>query len=409
MSGRSFPIASSSLEIRFFSSFTSILSHFTFQLDFRILSLSFCHTFFCISILTLHIHIQYISKLQTMAFLLSNMLAACKIKPSTEAETINQPKTIPSLSTSTSTSSTTLTMRSEPGVVEAEGLILRLLDIHAKLEAIGAENLKPCDEVDVLFVELVGMCIKTISDVVTNKILSDPRMVTILPSLHKLCGTAECHLESHWAAYISGSSSSTPEEVHTRLTQFPYYTNYTALTRLELSALSSLLTPTCPPLQKFAFIGSGPLPLTSLCIYQTASSFNHPQTGQTITPDPDNEPNKEEVEIQILNIDISSTAIAQSTTLCAHLGPHAKGLSFQLSPGANPSIDLTPYDVVYLAALAGSSQFEKEDLLENVVSRMRAGSYLVIRSAERLRRVLYAVSCSILLRRHSILPYSALD
>lgn len=229
----------------------------------------------------------------------------------------------------------------------------------------------------------------------------------ILPSLHRLCGTAECHLESHWAKYISGDSSSTSEEgkvlplqaiyptltssrVQTRLSQFPYYTNYTDLTRMELSALTSLLTPSCRPLQTFAFIGSGPLPLTSLCISQTASTFlppNPPQVTSSTTTT-----NEEQNEIQVLNIDINPTAITESKHLCALLGPAANGMKFQCSPATSPDLDLSAFDVVYLAALVGSTQAEKEDLLESVVARMREGAYLVVRSAERLRRVLYAVS-----------------
>ncbi|KAH7374202.1 Nicotianamine synthase [Cadophora sp. MPI-SDFR-AT-0126] len=307
------------------------------------------------------------------------MLAACKIKPDLEPvfQSIKQPQ--PISTPSTSTSSTTLAMTGETGDEEAEELISRLLDIHGKLESIGGELLKPGDEVDRLFVELVGLCIKTISEIVTNKVLNDPRIVSIFPSLHKLCSTAECHLESHWANYISGDLSSTSEEVFNRLLEFPYYANYTSLTRMELSALTSLLTPTCPPLLKFAFIGSGPLPLTSLCIYQTASSFTHPSHLTTV-----------DIQVEVLNIDMNPAAISESRRLCELLCPSAGGMKFQCCPATAPELDLSAFDVVYLAALVGSTQAEKEDLLESVVGRMREGAYLVVRSAERLRRVLYA-------------------
>jgi nicotianamine synthase len=55
------------------------------------------------------------------------------------------------------------------------------------------------------------------------------------------------------------------------------------------------------------------------------------------------------------------------------------------------SCDLRDFDVVYLAALVGSTQAEKEELLKGVVGQMREGAILVIRSAHGLRRVLYAV------------------
>lgn len=152
---------------------------------------------------------------------------------------------------------------------------------------------------------------------------------------------------------------------------------------MELSALNSLLTPSCSPLRKFAFIGSGPLPLTSLCIYQTANSFSYP--GQTLAI---------ENQVEVMNVDISPHAISESRELWEMLGHSASGMHFQCSPAESPGLDLSRFDVVYLAALVGSTQADKEILLESVVGRMREGAYLVIRSAERLRRLLYAVSGS---------------
>ncbi|KAH9209379.1 Nicotianamine synthase [Leptodontidium sp. 2 PMI_412] len=202
------------------------------------------------------------------------------------------------------------------------------------------------------------MCIKTISEEVTNKVFNDARIIPIIPSLHSLCRAAE---------------------IHGRLAQFPYYSNYVDLTRMELSALNSLITPSCSPLHKFAFIGSGPLPLTSLCIYQTAASFSRPSQHST-TENP----------VEVLNIDFNPKAISESKQLCESLGPNATGMKFQCSAADSPDLDLSSFDVVYLAALVGSTQAEKEILLECVVGRMREGAYLVIRSAERLRRLLYA-------------------
>lgn len=102
-----------------------------------------------------------------MAFILSNMLAACKIKPSyaskPEPEIISTPP-------NPSTSSATMVMTKNIAEEEAEVLITQLLDIHGKLEARGGDDLKPCDEVNELFIHLVRMCIKTISEEVTNKV-----------------------------------------------------------------------------------------------------------------------------------------------------------------------------------------------------------------------------------------------
>lgn len=53
--------------------------------------------------------------------------------------------------------------------------------------------------------------------------------------------------------------------------------------------------------------------------------------------------------------------------------------------------DLREFDVVYLAALVGTTQEEKEVVLTNVVARMREGGLLVIRTAHSLRTLLYPV------------------
>lgn len=64
-------------------------------------------------------------------------------------------------------------------------------------------------------------------------------------------------------------------------------------------------------------------------------------------------------------------------------------MAFLCSSATSPSLDLTAYDVVYLAALVGCSQVEKEGVLVSVVSRMRDGGILVVRSSHGLRGVLY--------------------
>ena len=61
---------------------------------------------------------------------------------------------------------------------------------------------------------------------------------------------------------------------------------------------------------------------------------------------------------------------------------------FSLSDARNPP-SLRDIDVVYLAALVGSSQFQKEVLVQKVVSRMREGALLVIRTSWGLRGLLY--------------------
>jgi len=51
--------------------------------------------------------------------------------------------------------------------------------------------------------------------------------------------------------------------------------------------------------------------------------------------------------------------------------------------------DLVEFDVVYMAALVGMSQAEKEMIILQVADRMRPGALLVVRSAWGMRTCLY--------------------
>ncbi|CZR69558.1 related to nicotianamine synthase [Phialocephala subalpina] len=256
---------------------------------------------------------------------------------------------------------------------EAEGLILELLEIYGKLKA--RKCLKPCDEVDGLFGKLVDMCILNRSSKVTAQILQDLRFLEIRTDLRHLCDKAECCLETHSADNIIGNGNSTPEEVYQRLTSFPYFQNYVDLTRLELSTINGVRN-SPNPISKIAFLGSGPLPLTSLCL---CGAFG----------DPLNLPNTSSSPISVLNIDLNPIAISQSQNLCQALGPRGNGMSFTCTSAGSPDVDLKEFDIVYLAALVGSSQTEKEKVLVDVVKRMKEGALLVVRSADRLRRLMY--------------------
>jgi nicotianamine synthase len=159
-------------------------------------------------------------------------------------------------------------------------------------------DLRPSELVNGLFGELVSLCNQTLSTsstkqarvydfhpscrwwLTSSQILEDQRIQDLTPSLRKLCATAESHLESHWAAHISGAAESEDEigvnyltgaeslteaTAFRRLGQFPYYENYQDLTHMELCAIHAV---NASPPRKIAFVGSGPLPLSSLCLCQ---------------------------------------------------------------------------------------------------------------------------------------------
>ena len=161
--------------------------------------------------------------------------------------------------------------------------------------------------------------------------------------------------------------------------EFPYYENYVDLTRMELSAITAI-NPTAP--QRVAFIGSGPLPLTSLCMCAALKRIKEQPALDMKLP----------LESTIVNIDNNVNAISQSAALCKRLGHRAHGMGFVCQDAESLECELSSCDVVFLAALVGATQSEKEIALASIVDRMRAGSLLVIRTAHSLRTLLYPVS-----------------
>jgi hypothetical protein len=204
----------------------------------------------------------------------------------------------------------------------------------------------------------------------------------VLPSLRQICAQAESCLELHWAEHIL-STKGTPDEVFTRLKTFPYYENYQELTRLELC---SILSATKIPPRRVAFIGSGPLPLTSLCLLQ-ALKQDGLVTSLSAAPNPETR-NKQQQPV-ILNVDYDSAAIAASLSLSIALGEAGRGMEFICAEATSTDKDLAEFDVVYMAALVGITQAEKEGIVLQVVDRMRPGALLVVRSSWGLRTCLY--------------------
>ncbi|TGO23473.1 hypothetical protein BPAE_0131g00160 [Botrytis paeoniae] len=92
----------------------------------------------------------------------------------------------------------------------------------------------------------------------------------------------------------------------------------------------------------------------------------------------------------ITNIDSNPLANTQAQTLCKSLGGlPSTGMKFITSLAGSNDLDLSSYDIVWLAALVGDTQEDKENILQNVVGKMRKGSLLVMRGAWGLRSVLY--------------------
>jgi hypothetical protein len=103
------------------------------------------------------------------------------------------------------------------------------------------------------------------------------------------------------------------------------------------------------------------------------------------------QPSSESVETTVVNVDCNEGAYEAATALHKSLGGWSKGMEFVCSDAATVE-DLEEFDVVFLAALVGITQEEKENMALSIARRMRPGALLVARSAYGMRTVLYPVS-----------------
>ncbi|TLS27034.1 hypothetical protein PpBr36_04880 [Pyricularia pennisetigena] len=259
---------------------------------------------------------------------------------------------------------------------KARAIATEILNTYDALQA--QDSLEPSPKVNELLTNLVGLCASSQDERVVNMVLGSKPLRRVLLELREMCSTAEFHLEYHWSKRIHSreeacdSSGVWEPDAWDRLRAFPYFGNYEELVRIELSAIFTVLH--APP-AKIAYIGSGPLPLTSFCLLQALTEGPNPWGSSS--------------PIEILNIDRSADAVATSKALAQDLGLVEKGMQFTVSDADDEKLDLSGFPVVCLAALVGATQSEKEDLLCSIASRMDAGALLVTRSAWGLRKCLY--------------------
>ncbi|KAL8906857.1 MAG: hypothetical protein Q9207_001784 [Kuettlingeria erythrocarpa] len=160
-----------------------------------------------------------------------------------------------------------------------------------------------------------------------------------------------------------------PYPANAMLLSFTYHANYVDLIRMELNAIASVGKGFRP--RSFAVLGSGPLPMTSICIMQSLK--------------------KDEEAVTVHNFDRDPHAILRSSELCCKLGYSCDEMRFQLLDVMTGRYDMLDFDVVYLASLVGITNEEKQKAISNVVKQMRPGALLVIRSAHSLRGLLYPI------------------
>ncbi|KAK3325917.1 Nicotianamine synthase [Apodospora peruviana] len=242
----------------------------------------------------------------------------------------------------------------------------KILETYAKLVELKGDY-RPGETINKLLGNLVPVCAEIHDQETVKQVVENAEIQAILPGLRQICSASESCLESYWADRIIQGEPG--DEAVTRLKkEFLYFGNYEQLAWLEYCGI--LAARRTPP-KKVAFIGSGPLPLTSLCLLQELKKDYSPST------------------ITILNIDISQAAIDVSKKLCDSLGEWAHGMEFACDKAGSSDLDLQDFDVVYVAALVGISQDDKESIVVDVANTMRPGALLVVRSTLGLRTCLY--------------------
>ena len=241
--------------------------------------------------------------------------------------------------------------------VEVTALVQKITGLHAAISKL--PSLSPSPKVDALFTDLVMACIPP-SPVDVTKL--DPEAQRMREELIRLCSDAEGHLEAHYSDMLAAFDNPLDH-----LALFPYLSNYILLSELENGLLARHLPG--PPPARVAFLGSGPLPLSSLVLaarhLPAASLDNYDMCGEA-----------NERARRLVRAD-------------ADLGAR---MAFRTADAALLTREqLASYDVVFLAALVGVTAEDKARVLHHLGRHMAPGAALVVRSAHGARAFLYPV------------------
>ncbi|TCP55028.1 nicotianamine synthase [Tamaricihabitans halophyticus] len=232
-------------------------------------------------------------------------------------------------------------------------LLTELSRLHAQL---AATDLRPSPTTDAAFGRLVELCVRA-GERDAREVLADPRSAELVPALRAVSARGETLLEHHWAERVLAA-----DDAWTALRQFPYLDNYRELVRMELAAAEAV---GFGMPKSVVILGAGPLPLTGLVLAH-------------------------EHGIRVVHVDHNTRACASGAELAATLGlsDRVSTVVADASEAAGLA-ELREADLVVLAALVGMDGAAKRPVLAALSRNMRADARLLVRSAHRLRTVLY--------------------
>lgn len=243
-------------------------------------------------------------------------------------------------------------------VQEHNILVQKVCQIYDKISKL--ETLKPSKNVDTLFTQLVHTCIPPSSINISNLPLN---IQELRSKLIRLCGEAEGHLEAHFSTLLATFKN----PIH-HLDIFPYYNNYLKLSRIEYNILNEYYPAQAGPPKRIAFVGSGPLPLTSIVL----ASYHLKETT-------------------FHNYDIDPLANSMASRLVSPDPDLSRRMIFHTIDILDVKDELKEYDVIFLAALVGMDMNEKIKVVQHLAKYMAPGSILMLRSAHGARAFLYPV------------------
>ncbi|KAA8535575.1 hypothetical protein F0562_030578 [Nyssa sinensis] len=239
--------------------------------------------------------------------------------------------------------------------VPSELLIPHIMQIHASISEL--ESLRPSKQVNSLFTQLVKLCTLPSSIDITDLTME---VQVMRESLINLCGRAEGLLELEFSTFLT----KIPQPLN-NLNLFPYYGNYVKLANLEYKILkeNGVVQP-----KKVAFVGSGPMPLTSfiLATHQMKSTCFD-------------------------NFDIDEEANNVASQIVASDAELEKRMKFKTSDIMEVREQLGEYECIFLAALVGMNKEEKVKIIAHIRKYMKEGGVLLVRSAKGARAFLYPV------------------
>ncbi|XP_077217227.1 nicotianamine synthase-like [Tasmannia lanceolata] len=239
--------------------------------------------------------------------------------------------------------------------VTSDLLIANVVKIHSSICKL--ESLRPSKQVNSLFTQLVKLC--TLPSSIDIRVLPQD-VQRMRESLIGLCGHAEGLLELEFSTFLTKLPSPLDN-----LNLFPYYDNYVKLSSLECTILSQngVVEP-----KRVAFVGSGPMPLTSIIMathHLKSTCFD--------------------------NYDIDELANNMACKLVATDTELERRMRFKTCDIMDVREELGGFDCIFLAALVGMSKEEKVGILEHIRKYMKSGGILLVRSANGARGFLYPV------------------